>query len=160
MSYPVISDSITTFKTNKYGAKSLEYADQGYEMAKPVVPYLSKPFGYVAPYLVRADSLGDQGLTKIDTAFPIVKEYTYKIRGRIYQNVHLPMRLAGDIKRHLFDTYGSEYKQCGGDGLVARGKAMITTSLALSQESLAWVNSFLQTKKKQAKEAADERANS
>lgn len=126
-------------------------------MVKPVFPYLSKPFGYVAPYLVRADSLGDQGLTKIDTAFPIVKEDTEKIRGSIYHNVQFPMRLAGDMKHHVLDTYGSEYKKCGGDGLVARGKAVITTSLVLSQESLAWINSWLQTKKDQVKVAADEK---
>lgn len=126
-------------------------------MVKPVFPYLSKPFSYFAPYLVRVDSLGDQGLTKIDTTFPIVREDTDKIRGSIYENAHFPVRLAGDVKDHLFDTYGSEYKKCGGDGVVARGKALITTSLVLSQESLAWVNSFLQTKKDQAKEAMDEK---
>lgn len=156
-SYPIVSDSITTFKDNKYGAKSLKYADQGYDLAKPVFPYLSKPFGYVAPYLVRADSLGDQGLTRIDTAFPILKEDTEKIRGSIYQNAQFPIRLAGDAKHHLVDTYGSEYKKCGGDGVAASGKAIITTSLVLSQESLAWINSFLQTKKDQAKEAVDEK---
>lgn len=37
-SYPLVSDSITTFKNNKYGAKSLTYADQGYAFAKPYQP--------------------------------------------------------------------------------------------------------------------------
>lgn len=157
----MVSDSITTFKTNKYGAKSLKYADQGYVLiAKPVFPYLSKPFGYFVPYLVRADSLGDQGLTRIDTVFPIIKEDTEKLRGSIYKNAHFPMRIVGDAKHHLFDTYGSEYKKCGGDGMMASGKALIATSLVLSQESLAWINSFLQTKKDQAKDAVDEKTSS
>lgn len=157
-SYPVVSDSITTFKNNKYGAKSLEYADQGYVLfAKPVFPYLTKPFGYFAPYLIRVDTLGDKGLTKMDNTFPFIKEDTEKLRGSVFENVYLPVRLAGDMKHHLLETYGSEYKKCGGDGIIASSKAVISTSLVLSQEYLGWVNSFLQTKKEQVKEATNEK---
>lgn len=67
------------------------------------------------------------------------------------------MQIVGDVKHHLFDTYGSEYKKCGGDGMIAGGKAVISTSLVLSQESLGWLNSFLQTKKEQAKGVMDEK---
>jgi len=159
-SYPIVNDGISTFKQNKYGAKSLEYADQGYaRLAKPVLPYLSKPYGYVATYVARADSLGDQGLSKIDTTFPIIKEDTEKIKGTIFDSAYFPVRFAGDVKNHVVDTFGSEYKKCGGDGVVASGKAVITTSLVLSQESLAWASSFLQTKKEQVKEAVNEKAN-
>lgn len=106
------------------------------------------------------DSLGEKGLIKIDTRFPIVKEDTDKIRGTIVGNVFFPVRLAGDMKDHVFETYGTEYKKCGGDGVVAGGKAVITTSLFLSQESLAWISSFLQTKKTQAKEVVNEKTSS
>ncbi|KAH1497052.1 hypothetical protein LV164_000577 [Aspergillus fumigatus] len=159
-SYPVISDSITVFKSNKYGAKSLEYADQGYaRIAKPFLPYLSKPYGYVAPYVAQVDNLGDQGLTKLDTSFPIIKEDTDKIKGTIYDTAFFPLRLAGDVKSHVFETFGSEYKKCGGDGMVAGGKAAISTSLILSQESLAYISSLLQKKKPQAKEAVNDQNN-
>ncbi|OJJ47584.1 hypothetical protein ASPZODRAFT_63668 [Penicilliopsis zonata CBS 506.65] len=155
-SYPIVLDSISTFKKNKYGAKSLEFADQGYtRIAKPIVPYLSTPYTYVAPYVAKADSLGDQGLTKIDTTFPIIREDTEKIKVTIYDSASYPLRVAGDVKAHVFDTYGSEYKKCGGDGMVATGKAVITTSLVLSQETLAMISSFLQTKKEHVKEIAD-----
>ncbi|EAW08116.1 putative pathogenesis associated protein Cap20 [Aspergillus clavatus NRRL 1] len=159
-SYPVVSDSIAVFKSNKYGAKSLEYADQGYaRLAKPVLPYLSKPYGYVAPYIARVDTLGDQGLTKLDTSFPIIKEDTDKLKGTIYDTAYLPVRLAGDVKTHVYDTFGSEYKKCGGDGVVASGKAVISTGLILSQESLTYINSVLQKKKAEAKEAVNDKAN-
>jgi hypothetical protein len=138
----------------------LEYADQGYvRIAKPLLPYLSKPYGYVAPYVARVDSLGDQGLTKLDTSFPIIKEDTDKIKGTIFDTAFFPVRLAGDVKSHVFETFGSEYKKCGGDGVVAGGKAAISTSLILSQESFAYVSSFLQNKKAQAKEAVNEKSN-
>lgn len=154
----MVSDSITSFKSNRYGAKSLEYADQGYNrLAKPFLPYLSTPYTYVAPYLARADHLGDQGLSKIDSRFPIIREDTQKIRGTLCSTAGYPMRFAGDVKHHVFDIYGAEYKKCGGDGLVASGKAVITTSLVLSQESLAWVSAWLQTAKEETKETVSEK---
>ncbi|KAJ5084419.1 hypothetical protein NUU61_008998 [Penicillium alfredii] len=145
-SYPLVSDSISLFKTNPYGAKSLEYADHGYtRLAKPVLPYFSTPYSYVAPYLARADTLGDQGLTQIDSRFPFIKEDTQKLRGSLYHRAGFPVRFAGEVKGHVFDIYGAEYKKCGGDGVVASGKAVVTTSLVLSQESLAWISAWLQT---------------
>ncbi|RAL09910.1 MAGE-domain-containing protein [Aspergillus homomorphus CBS 101889] len=154
-SYPVVSDSITVFKTNKYGAKSLEYADQGYSrLAKPLLPYLSRPYGYVAPYVARVDSLGDQGLGKVDETFPIIREDTDKLKESLRDGATFPLRFAGDVKAHVVDTLNSEYKKCGGDGLMAGSKAIISTSLVLSQESLAYLSSLLQAKKAQAKEAS------
>ncbi|EYE99375.1 MAGE-domain-containing protein [Aspergillus ruber CBS 135680] len=159
-SYPIISNSIATFKGNKYGAKSLHYADQGYtRLAKPVLPYLSMPYSYVSPYLIRADTLGDKGLSQIDTRFPIIKEDTDKLRTTIYEGAQGSVRIVVDVKGHLVELYGTEYKKCGGDGLVASGKAFITTGLILSQESLAYVSSLLQTKKEQDKDAVQEKDN-
>lgn len=159
-SYPVVSDSITTFKNNKYGAKSLEFADHGYNrFAKPCLPYLSTPYSYVAPYVAKADSLGDQGLNKVDERFPIVKEDTEKIRDTILDTAFFPIRLAEDARQHVLDTYGSEYKKCGGDGYVAGGKALITTGLVISQESLGWLSNVLAKKNEQAKEVANEKIN-
>lgn len=95
----------------------------------------------------------------MELVFPIVKEDTETIKGTVLNRVYLPLRLAGDVKKHVFELYGSEYTKCGGDGYVASGKAMITTSLLLSQESLAWLSSFLGSKKEQAKDAVNEKAN-
>ncbi|KAJ9316778.1 hypothetical protein DTO271D3_2911 [Paecilomyces variotii] len=159
-SYPVVSDSIATLKSNKYAAKSLDFADQGYtRFAKPVLPYFSKPYEYVAPYINKADAFGDQGLNKVDERFPIIKEDTEKIRDTIVDSAFFPLKLVGDIKQHVFELYGSEYKKCGGDGLVASGKAAITTSLLLSQESLGLLSAYLGAKKEQAKDATAEKLN-
>ena len=157
----MVSDSISLFKSNPYGAKSIEFADHGYDrLAKPVLPYFQTPFNYVAPYLEHADTLGDKGLTRIDSRFPIIREDTQKIRGTIYNTAGYPVRFAGDVKDHVYDVYGTEYKKCGGDGLVASGKAVITTSLMLSQESLAWISTWLQKSKAEAKEVIHEKTNS
>lgn len=113
----------------------------------------------MSPYLARADTLGDKGLSQIDTRFPIIKEDTNKLKSTIYEGAQGSVRIVVDVKGHLVDLYGTEYKKCGGDGLVASGKAIITTGLILSQESLAYVSSLLQAKKEQAKDAVQEKSN-
>jgi hypothetical protein len=60
----------------------------------------------------------------------------------------------------LFEIYGSEYKKCGGDGVVASGKALITTSLVLSTESLTYLTTWFQKAKEEAKEVVNEKTNS
>ncbi|KAL1978464.1 hypothetical protein VTN31DRAFT_1323 [Thermomyces dupontii] len=155
-SYPVISDSITTFKNNKYGAKSLQYADEGYQrFAKPFLPYLSGPYSYVAPFVEKADTLIDSGLSKVDERFPVLKKDTKSIQETIVDTASRPLRLASDVQQRVLDTYGSEYKKFGGNGLIAGTKAAISTGLVISQESLAWLSSVLGAKKEQAQGAVN-----
>lgn len=124
-----------------------------------MLPYFSTPYSYIAPYVARADSLGNQGLTQIDSRFPIVREETQKIRGTIYDNASYPVRVAGDAKEHLLDIYGSEYKKLGGDGFFASGKAVITTGLVLSSESLNWATTWFHTAKEEVKDVVNEKTN-
>lgn len=60
---------------------------------------------------------------------------------------YFPFRVIGDGKNYVLDTYTSEYKKCGGDGYVSGGKAMITTSLVVTSDTLAWLGTFLGQKK-------------
>merc|ERR1712093_336336 len=77
ISHPVISDSISTFKSNPYGAKSLSITTSlSHKLADPLLPYLTKPYQYVSPYITKADSLGDSTLSTIDSKFPVVKKPT------------------------------------------------------------------------------------
>ncbi|PYH88528.1 hypothetical protein BO71DRAFT_403769 [Aspergillus ellipticus CBS 707.79] len=157
-SYPVVSDSITVFKTNKYGAKSLEYADQGYvRVAKPFLPYFSKPYGYVAPYVARVDSFGDKGLTKVDETFPFIQQDTETLKGTIRDGVYYPVQFTYDLRDHVLETYGAEYKSCGGDGVVAGAKAFLATGLLISQESMEYITSLLRKKKAQVKEVINDK---
>ena len=76
-SYPVVNDSIETFKQNPYGKKSLEIADGAYQkFGKPVEGYLQTPYSYAKPYVSKADELADSGLGSVESRFPIVKEDT------------------------------------------------------------------------------------
>lgn len=159
-SYPVVSDSISTFKSNPYGKKSLDLADTGFEtFVKPVLPYAQKPYGLVAPIVAKADAMADGGLSKVDQTFPIVKQDTDKIKGTVLDYAFLPFRLAGEGREYALNTYSAEYKKCGGDGVVAGGKALITTGLVFTSDSLAWLSSFLGAKKEQTKNVVKEKTN-
>ena len=92
-SYPVVSDSVETFKSNTYGKKSLEVADSAYQrFAKPVEPYLETPYSYAKPYVAKADELADTGLGHVETHFPIVKEDTTTIVDKGKSIVFLPLQ--------------------------------------------------------------------
>lgn len=157
-SYPVVADSISTFKSNPYGQKSINLADNTYKsLVAPFVPYAQRPYSLVKPYVTKADDIADTGLTKVDANFPIVKEDSQKVYGTVLDFAFMPLRLAGDSKNYVLDTYSKEYKKCGGAGLVSGGKAMITTSLVVTSDGLAWLGSFVATKKQQTKEVAKEK---
>ncbi|OAX80131.1 hypothetical protein ACJ72_05543 [Emergomyces africanus] len=154
---PVVSDSLSYLKNNPYGQKSLQLADQGYSnYAKPVLPFLSKPYTYVAPYVAKADSLSNEGLKRVEDRFPIVKKDTETIKGTLKGYIQLPFRFVEEGKNHVLQVYSAEYKSCsGGDGYVNAGKAVITTGLTITSESLTWLRGYItnveETKNKKKK---------
>ncbi|KAI9846658.1 MAG: hypothetical protein M1837_003713 [Sclerophora amabilis] len=159
-SYPVASDLISSIKSNPYGKKSLSIADQSYDrLAKPVLPYLSGPYGYVSPYVHKADSLADHGLSNLDSRFPVVKKPTDEVKGSIMNIVYLPIGKANEGTTYVLDVYGSEYKKAGGQSYVTTGKAFISTGLVVTSRSLGWLSQYLSQKKEQAKEVSNEKLN-
>ena len=160
VSYPVISDSISTFKSNPYGAKSLSFTHSTIDsLSKPILPYLSKPYEYVSPYVKKADSLGDSTLSTLDSKFPYVKKPT----GEIYENgksiVFFPLKKGTETKEYVFGTYKGEVKKVGGEGLVTYGKAAVATGLIVGGDAYSFLVSFLGTKKAEAKEVVKEKTN-
>lgn len=157
-SYPAVSDSLGAIENNSYGKKGIELATEGYnKVVAPVVPYAQRPYGYVAPYVQKADELADGGLTKVDNTFPIVKQDTEKIKSSILDLAFLPLRLANQSKDYVFSTYSNEYKKCGGNGYIAGGKALITTGLVVTSDSMSWLAEYLGQKKEEGKGFAKEK---
>jgi len=148
---PLISDSITYLKSNPYGQKSLQLADKSYSTyAKPVLPLLSKPFHYVAPYVAKADSLSSEGLKRVEDRFPIVKEDTENIKGTLKNYVDKPFKVVQEGKQHLLQVYSTEYKNCGGgEGYVSVGKAVLITGIIITSESLEWLKGFIMKAEKE-----------
>ena len=101
--------------------------------------------------------MGDSILTKFDEKIPILKTETKEIKSTVFDYAHWPFKVAGEGSDWITNTYSEEYKKCGGDGVVAGGKAAITSSLILSSDVLGWLSSFLVAKKDQAKDAIKEK---
>ena len=116
----------------------------------PFLPYARKPYSYVQPYVARADQLADAGLGHVDKRVPIVKEETATIRDTLGHYALLPLANAKEAKNYLFGTWDKEYKRCGEHGgLVAGGKAAITTGLVVASDVGNWVGDLLRQSKKE-----------
>ncbi|KAH9996987.1 hypothetical protein F4779DRAFT_181175 [Xylariaceae sp. FL0662B] len=154
--YPVVSDSITYFKENPYGQKSIALSESAYNtFAKPVIPYLSKPYQYIAPYVKKADLIGNDALTKVDERLPALKKPTHELWTDGKNFFFFPARKGLETKDHVLGIYNSEYKKVGGDGLVTQSKALVSTGLVVTSEALTWIGDLLRVGKVHAKEARD-----
>lgn len=160
LNYPVISDSVDTFKSNEYGQKSLKLGDAAFQtFAAPVIPWFAKPYQYVSPYVHKADTLGDKTLDRIDEKFPVVKKPTTDLYNDTKGLILLPYTKGLEGKDHVLQVYTSEYKKNEQAGLVAHGKAAVTTVLVVSNETLSWIGSFLHAKKAEATSAVNDKIN-
>jgi len=163
-SIPLISDSISIYQQHPYGAKSVSLFKSAYSTAytnvyQPVSPYLATPYSYVAPYLAKADSMGDSGLSSIETRFPIVKADTATIQEKVQTAAGTPFKLASDGKAYVFKTYDDEYSKSEGIAPVKTVKAAIGTNLKLIAVGLGIVGDYLTKAKKQTKEVAEKNTN-
>ncbi|KAL8870288.1 MAG: hypothetical protein Q9174_003633 [Haloplaca sp. 1 TL-2023] len=154
-SYPAVSDSITAVENNPYGKKAISLTSSlSDNIVSPLAPYTSRPYGYIKPYVQRADELADSSLDRVDSKYPIMKQDSEKLKSSIMDLAFLPFRMANDGKDYVLETYGNEYKKCGDNGYIAGGKAMVTTGLIVTSDSLAWVAEFLNQKTEEGKDVA------
>jgi len=158
-SYPVVSDSITTYKSNTYGAKSLSLAGDAYQrFFVPISPYLKTPYSYIAPYLAKADSLGDQGLSTLDSKVPIVKEETATLKEKVQGVAFFPFTLGLQGKDYVFKTFEEEKKKNGEDkGIYPIAKALWSTEVKVAADTFQWIADFLTAKKEEGKKFAHEK---
>lgn len=146
-----MSDGISYVKSNPYGQKSIEITNAAYSrLVKPTFPYLEKPASYAKPYVAKADEVGENILNKIDEKFPVLKSETEEIKSTVVDYIHWPAKVAGEQRDYILKTYNDEYKRCGGDGVVAGGKALVSGSMVITSEWLSFFASLLQQKKEEA----------
>lgn len=124
--------------------------------AKPVLPLFSRPYQYVSPYVKKADHLGAGALSKIDERLPMLKQPTVELYANGKQLAFYPVAKGKETTDHVFDVYSSEYKKVGGEGLVTYGKALISTGLVITSETLEWIGDMIRASKAKAKEAGDQ----
>jgi hypothetical protein len=155
MLYPVINDGVTSFRQNQYGQKSIQLGGSAYKtFAQPMMTYMSKPYQYVSPYIKKADDLGDQTLSRVDEKFPAVKKPTEELYSDAKSIVLFPYHKGMEGKDHVLKTYNKECKKVGGEGIVAYGKALISTVFVVGSESITWVGDFLSAKQAEVKDSS------
>ncbi|KJZ80309.1 hypothetical protein HIM_00159 [Hirsutella minnesotensis 3608] len=158
LNYPFISDGIHTFKSNEYGQRSIKLGDSAYQtLARPVLPWFAKPYQYLSPYVQKADSIGDKTLDRIDERFPAVKKPTGELYRDTRSLILLPYNKGIEGRDHVFQVYSTEIKKNEQPGLVAQGKAAVTTALVVSNETLSWISSLLTAKKAEVTKAVNDK---
>jgi hypothetical protein len=155
-SYPLVSDSLSAYLDNPYGAKSVNLFNEAYKkIFTPVEPYLKTPYSYVAPYVQKADSLGDKGLSEVDSRFPIVKEDTSSLKEKVKSLPFVPYNTIISTKDYVFKTFEEESKKNEGKGVVPFARTVIGTEIKIAADTLGFLAAFLVQKKDEGKKFAD-----
>ncbi|EMD66806.1 hypothetical protein GGP41_008194 [Bipolaris sorokiniana] len=146
-SYPVVHDSVETFKTHPYGERALTLASNTYNnVVAPLHPYLRTPYSYISPYLARADQLGDSGLSTLESHLPIVKEDTQKLKQYAYSPVN-----------YVHGAWQDEYNKTHyNNGVLKMGVAAVSFELRMISDACDVVLAYLNKGKEQAKKKAEE----
>ncbi|KAH8661116.1 hypothetical protein BGZ61DRAFT_539772 [Ilyonectria robusta] len=155
LNYPVFKDGDQ--KADEYGQKSIQLGNSAYKtFAAPVLPALVRQAH-------RADELGDNTLNRIDERFPIVKKPTSELYNEAKGLILLPYTKGLKGKDHVLQVYSTEYNKNEQAGLVAdlvaHGKAVFTTILLVSNETLSWLSSFVSAKKAEATQKVNDKIN-
>jgi hypothetical protein len=166
LTYPAVQDGVRKFNSIPGLEKSVQLSHSAYHrLAGPFIPLLAKPYGYVSPYIERADKLGDQTLSKVEEKFPAVKKPSNELSAELVAEAkkaaYLPVRVSRSGVEYVFKTYHDEYNRVSGVSPVAHSKAAVLTAvktamtmLELSRQALMSAREFLEQQSKEVKKEA------
>ena len=148
-----MSDGIKTYQDNPYGQKSISLVQDLYvRFAQPFTPYLQTPYSIIAPYLAKADSLGDKGLSELDKRVPLIKSETAELKEKSKQYAFWPYQ-------YLMSTWEDEYNKTTGEGYLKKVKAVVSTELKVTMDAFVWLKEFLKAKKEEGKKVVNDKVN-
>lgn len=168
LTYPAVQDGVRMFKEIPVLDKSAQLSTQAYNaLAAPLFGLLSKPYGYVSPYVDKVDQLGDQTLSKVDEKFPAVRkpsgELSAEIVAEAKKAAYLPVQMSRSGADYVLKTYRDEYKRVAGVSPVAHSKAAVLTAvktaltmLELSKQALMSAREFLEHQQNEVKNSVGE----
>jgi len=146
------------YQQNPYGAKSISLLQSLYaRLAGPLGPYLHTPYSILAPYLQKADALGNDALRNADERFPAMKNADMQqVKASAFDVAKLPFQFAGMGRDYLLDTYKGENKKCGGGSdVVTVGKSIVCTELRIVSDAMVKVGDYFNVDKEQLKRTAE-----
>jgi hypothetical protein len=112
-----------------------------------VIPWFSIPNQCIAPYTIKVDVFGVKALKTLEKHFPAVKKPTTELYNDVSGIILLPYHKGLEGKDHILWVYSTEFLKNGQQGLVARGKAAVITFIAVGNETLYQVGSYLMAKR-------------
>jgi len=149
----VVSDGIKTYSSHPYGQKSITLTNDLYsKFVRPWTPYFATPYSIVAPYLAKADSLGEKGLSELDKRMPMIRSETSELKSKGKEYASWPYN-------YLLSTWEDEYKKTSGEGYVKKVKAVVSTELKVTLDAYHFLLAFLIAKKEEGKKVINEKAN-
>lgn len=102
----------------------------------------------------KADSLGDKGLSEVDSRFPIVKEETSSLKEKVKGLPFVPYDTIISTKDYVLKTFEEQGKKNEGKGVVPFAKSVIGTELKIAADTLGFLAGFLIAKKDEGKKFA------
>ena len=133
------------------------------QMTKRTTSLLAAPFNPLAslsffvlepliqPILDRIDAVAHDGLARVESTVPLITEEPGKIMAEIKHIVFLPFTKAEEGKHHIEETYSHEC-EVHGNGIFAKGRAVVCTQLIVFSDGLLWIRSIIGAAQKQATE--------
>ncbi|KAK0741854.1 hypothetical protein B0T21DRAFT_120845 [Apiosordaria backusii] len=159
LTYPCVQDGVRTVKSTSVGSKAVDLSNGVYQaLSQNVWPYFAGPYGYVAPYVERVDSVGDKTLEVIEEKFPVVKKQPGEIVEGTKQIIFSPLRIGRSVRDYILSIYQSEVQKCG-DSWTAYPKGVVVTALNLTIEGVTTARDYITNAKEQVKKAAQDTAN-
>jgi len=142
------------YQQNPLGAMSIDIFNSAYHnFAAPILRNLQGPYSIIAPYVQKADEIGNSTLETVDNQVPAIKKTDMEtLKSRAFDVAHFPFKVASESKDYVFSTYNDEYNKTGGNGLITTGKAILSTELRITADAIHKVADMLGPRGKQMEE--------
>jgi len=152
-SIPVVNDVASKIKTLPLAETSIKITDSAY---RTVQTYLGNQLQYLAPYVKKADDMGDNALSSIEEKFPVVKKPTNEIISDAKTIAFFPVRVSLTGKDHLINTYNSECERVSGGFVRRHSTAFVATFLTVGTDVFTKASALLKDTSNGVKARAEE----
>jgi hypothetical protein len=109
----------------------------------------------VAPYIAKADSLGDSTLSQLDSRFPIVRAETQTISEKVQGVAGYPFAVVGKGREFVSKTWSEEYERSQGTGVVKRARAVIGTELKVGAAVIEYLRTVVGRVREEGKKMSE-----
>ncbi|KAL8870128.1 MAG: hypothetical protein Q9174_003754 [Haloplaca sp. 1 TL-2023] len=162
-SFPAVSSGADVLNSGADVLKKNPLTAMPLQMTKTTTRLLAAPFNPLAslsffvlepliqPILDRIDAVAHDGLARVESTVPLITEEPGKILADIKHFVFLPFTKAEEGKHHIEETYSHECS-VHGNGILAKGRAVVCTQLIVFSDGLLWIRSVIGAAQKQATE--------